>query len=69
MSYHDTTDAFKVEDRNAYSVGNFILQEKGKLYKRRVATVFNVLEDIGGMEEAICLVMAPFVVAVARRSF
>ena len=43
--------------------------EKGTLYKRRVVTVFNVLEDIGGMEEAICLVLAPFVTSIAARSF
>ena len=43
--------------------------EKGTLYKRRVVTVFNVLEDFGGIEEAIVLAMAPFVATIAQRSF
>lgn len=43
--------------------------EKGELYKRRVYTIFNVLEDFGGIEESICLVCAPFVAKIAERSF
>lgn len=47
----------------------FFLTEKGTLYKRKVITIFNVLEDFGGMEEAICFVLAPIVMSVAARSF
>ena len=55
--------------QKVYSNGLFFLTEKGMFYKRRVVTIFNVLEDIGGMEEAIALIMSPFVIAIARRSF
>lgn len=43
--------------------------EKGKLYKRKVATIWNLFEDFGGMNEAICLTLAPFVLGIAERSF
>lgn len=52
-----------------YASAYFFLIEKGTLYKRRVYTIFNLLENFGGIEEAIVLVFAPLAAGIAARSF
>lgn len=69
MKLQTTGVGLIVDSQKIYASTNFFLVEKGRLYKRRVVTVFNVLEDFGGIAEAIALVMAPLVVQMASRSF